>query len=498
MNNLLLRITSISKSISKKAWPFLISLKDMVLKRSYLWVILLLAFLTRIYDIGSIGISEQELKNIERTFTLDNPANFLNKDACTNLYYLLQNIWGKFLGYSIFNMRFLSILLSLLGLFVFFKFTEEWFNRKLAYIATFLLSVSSFHILISRNISHEILYPVIVITALYILTLAYRYKIWQYFFLSGVLFGLGFYASEITFVLVLVFIVSGFYFYSKNRQFLTTFIKGNAVLIFSTSMVSLPFLYSLFTGPSGFLSNFTYRPDILIDNTRNLVVSLVYATPQQYMYNIGTDKLFDPFILVTFIMGLIYIVMRIKRRKFYFLVTWLVILTLIIIFKSIFSLGNLIYIVPIMFIMSARIQTYVLDKWFKTFPFNKFARIIMVLGIGFMFALSISYNYRKVFLAWSKYPERKFAYNVEPTLVNLENDKLYMYKYQYEKSVVSSVMRVKNIDNILELTDLKNIKEGDRLNIVTSPEGAFQVKLDVKNVKWKEYIGKNIILLKGE
>lgn len=479
-------------------WPFLVNSKDLILKRSYLWAILLLAFLTRMYDIGGIGVSSQELKNIERIFSLNNPANFLNRDACTNLYYLLQNVWGRVFGYSTVNMRFLSVVLSLFGLFIFFKFTEEWFNRKLAYIATFLLSISSFHILVSRNISHEVLYPVIIITALHLLTLAYRYKMWQYFFLSGVLFGLGFYASEITFVLVFVFIISGLYFYSKNRKFLSTFIREKMFLVVSMTAVSSPFFYSFFVNPSGFLSNFTYRPDILLDNARNLVSSLVYGSPQQYMYNVGTDRVFDPFVVVTFILGLVYIAMRIKRRKFYFLITWLVILTAITIFKDTFSLGNFIYIAPILFIMSARIQAYVLDKWFKTFPFNRFARIVMVLGIGFMFALSLSYNYRKVFLAWSKYPERKFAYSTESTSVKLGNDKVYLYKSPYGKDVIFSVVKMSNKDSISGLTDLKDIKEGERPNIITSPEGAFGVKSDIKNVKWKEYKGQDIVLLKGE
>ncbi|MEK7447538.1 MAG: hypothetical protein AAB632_01960, partial [Patescibacteria group bacterium] len=310
--------------------------------------------------------------------------------------------------------------------------------------------------------------------------------------------GLGFYASEITFVLVLVFIISGIYFYSKNRKFFSSFIKQKAILVFSAGVISLPFFYSFFINPGKFLSNFTYKPDVLFDNTKKLISSLVYASPQQYMYNIGTDKVFDPFIEITFILGLIYIVMRIKRRKFYFLTTWLVILTVIIVFKNLFSLGNFIYIIPIMFIMLARIQTYVLDKWFKTFPFNKFARIIMVLGVGFMFALSLSYNYRKVFLAWTKYPERKFAYSTESTSVNLGNDKAYTYKSSYGKDVIASVINIDNKDNISELTDLNTIKEGDKPNIITSPEGSFAVKLNVKNVKWKEYKGKDIVLLKGE
>ncbi|MDO8507489.1 MAG: glycosyltransferase family 39 protein [bacterium] len=483
---------------AKSFWSLLVTIKDMFLKGSYLWVILLFAFLARMYRVGDLGVSGQELDNIKRILSMDSPMSFIGGNACTNLYYLLQNFWGKMFGYSILNMRMLSVLLSLLGIFIFFKFTEEWFNRKLAYIATFLFSISSFHILLSRSVSHEVLYPVIIFSALHFLTLAYRYRMWQYFLLSGVFLGLGFYSSEITFVLVLVFIVSGFYFYSKNRSFFTSFIKEKAVFIVSAGIVSLPFFYSVVTSPKEFLSNFTYKPDVLLDNARNLVSSIVYAAPQEYMFNIGTDRVFDPFILVTFLLGLIYIVMRIKRRKFYFLVTWFGILTLIIIFKSVFTLGSFIYIAPIIFIMSARIQLYVIDKWFKTFPFNKFARIIMVLGIGFLFSLSLSYNFQKVFLAWTKYPERKFTYNTSPTSDEITKNKVYLYNSKYNKDVLASVMRIKNKDSIFLLSDLKSIQKDEKPNIITSPGESFKVKSELKDISFKESKGQDIILLKGE
>lgn len=483
------------KKIPEAIWPLLITIKDIALKRSYLWVILLFAFLTRMYSIGDVGVSGQELKNVDRILNI--PGNFLNKEASTNLYYLLQNIWGKIFGYTVLNMRILSVLLGVLGLYVFFKFTEEWFNRRLAYIATFLLSISSFHILVSRNISHEVLYPVIIISALHLLTLAYRYKMWQYFLLSGMLLGLGFYASEISFILVLVFLLSGIYFYSKNRKFFTTFIREKAVLVFSAGIISLPFFYSFFINPGGFLSNFTYKPDVLLDNARNLILSVIYTAPQEFMYNIGTDKVFDPFVEITFILGLIYIAMRVKRRKFYFLITWLSLLTIIIVFKSVFSLGSFIYIIPIIFIMSARIQIYVIDKWFKTFPFNKFARIIMVLGIGFLFALSLSYNYKKVFLAWDKYPQRVFTYNVQPTTYDLKNEKAYLYKAEFSKDVVEAAVRIKN-DNISEVKDLNILKGKKKINIFTSPDLSFTVKSSLGDIHWKEYKGENVVLLKNE
>lgn len=481
----------------KGTWlKFFVDKKNLLLKSSYLWAILLFAFLARTYKIGSLGVNSQELGNIKRIFDMDSPVKWLNENASTNLYYVLQNIWGKIFGFSLLNMRLLSVLLSILGLFVFFKFTEEWFNRKLAYIATFLLSISSFHILVSRNVSHEVLYLVIVIGTLHLLTLAYRYKIWQYFLFAGALLGFGFYTSETTFVLAILLAVTGAYFYSKNKKIFTAFIKEKAIMISAAVIVSLPFFYSLSVNPSGFLSHFTYRPDVLLDNARSLAQSLVQLSPRGYMFSLGNDKVFDPFVVATFILGFVYIAAKIKRRKFYFLVVWLSALSFIIVFENVFSLGYFIYLVPVIFIMSARIQVYVLDKWFKTFPFNKFARIVMVLGVGFLFSLSLSYNFQKVFLAWDKSPERLFDYNDQ--LFKEKPEQVYLYKLDYPKEVMMAVVDVKNKDNIKELPDIESLEKNKSINIMTSPVESYGVKSKVEDAAFKEYKGKDIVLLMSQ
>ncbi|RJO61465.1 hypothetical protein C4544_03055 [candidate division WS5 bacterium] len=472
------------------------SLKNFFSRFSYLWIILLFAFLTRLYRIGSLGANREEMENIERIFSVGNSGEFLNKDISTNLYYALQNGWGRAFGFSLVNMRLLSVLLGILGLYVFYKFVEEWFNRRLAYISTFLISISSFHIFLSRNISHEVLYPVIIVTSLYVLTLAYRYKMWQYFVLAGALLGLGFYVSETTFVLAILFIISGIYFYTKNRKFFTSFVKEKALAILAALIVSLPFIYFMVLNPGVFLSNFTYRPDIILDNARKLVSSIFLSSPGNYMYTVDTDKIFDPFMGITFLLGLIFISLRIKRRKFYFLFAWLVFFALAICLDSTFSLGNIVYLLPVIFILSGRIQTYVLEKWFKTFPFNKFARVTMILGIGFLFALSLTYNYRKVFLAWDRYPDRKLAYNVEPASLNLDNEKAYLYGAGISKETASVILKIKK-ENLVEVAKLENIPKEKNLYIITSPNQVSSIKTSQKDVNWEELKGKDLNILKG-
>ncbi len=473
-------------------------LKVLLFKPSYLWVILVFAFLTRLYDIGSLGISAVELKNVDRVFLMSNPANFFNQDVSTNLYYFLQNIWGRFFGFSLTNMRIFSVFLGIFGLYIFFKFTEEWFNRRLAYIAAFLLSISSYYIFISRAISHEILYFSLVIFAFHTLTLAYRQKRKLYFVLSGLLFGIAFYASAITFTLAILLLISLIYFYRKNSLFFKSFIKEKILALSSGIIVAIPYLYVNIRNPNIFLSHFTLKPSLILYNINLFFSSLLFSAPRNYLYTLSTDRIFDPFVLLTFLAGLTYACLRIKRRKFYFIISWLAILTLIIFFEKDFTLASFIYILPIIFILSARIQTFVLEKWFKTFPFNKFARITMVLGIGFMFSLALTYNYQKVFIAWQKYPERQYVYNTKVASMSFGNNPIYLYKTGLTEQALESILKNGGNNKLIEIDSLKKIENPDKFILLTSPERLFEVKSKMKNKNLNSTYGADLALIKGE
>lgn len=486
------------KTIFLKLWDFANKEANKLRTKSYIWLILVFAFLERLYAIGSLGVSGAELKNIDRILSVSSPQSFFRADLSTGLYYALQYLWGRAVGFSVINMRFFSVMLSIVGLYFFFLFVREWFSKRSAYISTFLLSISSFDILISRAISHEILYMAIVFPALYLLTLAYRRKKLLYFMLAGALFGFLLYATEIAFTLAIVLGISAIYFYLKNEKFLTGFFKGKTVMAISAALVSAPFLIWIFANPYTFLGHFSLGPVQVADNARSLVLSVVYATPAQLMYNIGSSKLFDPYVEVTFLLGLTYAALKFKRRKFYFLLSWFLVLFLAGIIEKGPVLSGFTYLAPLIFIFSAVIQSHVLRKWFKTFPFNKFARLGMALGIGFFFALSLSLNYRKVFLAWDKYPERRLAYNAPVASVDLKNESIFIYKPDLSSADAYAIIKNGANNNISFTNNLSDIKTSQNFVILTSPQNVFAVKSKLSNIKFKEIDGQDVILLKGE
>lgn len=492
------KLSLLNKQNISDKFQKLISLnRGLVLSRSPIFIVLLFAVVVRFYKLGSLGVNKRELENIERILSFSDISSFIKGDASTGLYYFLQYLWGSLIGYSVFNMRVFSVIISILGIYVFYKFTEEWFSRRLAQIAAFLLSISSFHILMSRAISHEILYPVIILSALYFLTIAYRQKDRLYFIISGIFLGLSIYSSEITFALAAIFILAGAYFFYKNKKFLTSFILEKTVSIVVISVLAVPFFFFLATNGSAFFSNFTLSPVVLINNLYNFFSSLLYKTPFEIMYNIGNKRIFDPLILMTFIAGLAFAVYGVKRRKFYFLLIWLLGMSIMIAFLKDFSLANFIYIAPVVFILSALIQEYVFAKWFKTFPFNRLAGLTVIVGVGFFYAMSLSYNMEKVFLAWAKYPGRQDTYNIRPLKVDLEGEKAYLYNADISKKVASVVYGISDKESLTVLQSLDNIEKGEKTAIITSANSASEVR-DFFKGNASKYLGENIVLYEGE
>lgn len=468
-----------------------LTFEKLKIRYSFLPIIILLAIFYRIYKFSGTGATSLEIGNIERILSFGDISNFLNQEVTSNLYYFMQYLTGQGFGFSVVNMRIFSLIISILGIIVFYNFVKEWFSKRVAYISTFLLSISFYFLMLSRNISHEIFYFFILMFSLYFLTLAYRKKKKVHFALSGVLIGLNFYSSEITISLFLIFIASAAYFYYKNKKFITAYVRELSVAIIAFTVTMIPFLIAVFKKPGILVSQFTNSLAVVYDNLNGLVASMLVSSQKDFMYNVGQLALFDPYIILTFAVGLIYIFWKIKRRKYYFLIVWLIVSVAVILIRKNFSLGNIVGLIPLIFIMSSIIQGHVLSKWFSTFPFNRWARIVMTLGIGFFFALSLTYNFEKYFFAWMRYPERKLVYNFQPLTQEVEGP-VNLYRIDISPETVSILynkqIEVKVLKNEGELRSIKDE------NILTTVKGSSRVRT-IEGLE--EFRGLDLVLFKG-
>jgi 4-amino-4-deoxy-L-arabinose transferase-like glycosyltransferase len=69
-------------------------------------------------------------------------------------YIILLKIWISFFGIGAFATRILSVLLGIASIFLIYQLGKRLFNTSTALIASFLLSISSFHIYHSQQVKH--------------------------------------------------------------------------------------------------------------------------------------------------------------------------------------------------------------------------------------------------------------------------------------------------------------------------------------------------------
>lgn len=374
-----------------------------------------LAIYLRFWNLISIpgGFSTQE-EEVVKTVSSLSKGNLWLEDGYFNAAYIyIAYLWGKLFDLTVLNLRYLSALIGSITVIVSYFFISRWFSQKIAIFMTLLFAVSSFHISISRIILPEILLPLILLTLFLTLTYAYRENNVWLFGLAGFLTGLGFYTSPAFLFLPLIFIFSGLYFYKRNKKFITSYYQELLVSFVGFLAVIIPYVVSLAKNPKPYFEyyNFSISFESLAVNISQIPSMLFFKGPQNYLYNIGTEPLLDPFIFVTSTAGLFFAIMAIKRRKYLFIVLWLIFLSVYASLKPNLTGTDLLGLLPVVYTLSALIIDYVLDRWFETFPKNQKARLFAIGLISIFFALSMMYNYDKYFVAYKHSSEVELEFS---------------------------------------------------------------------------------------
>lgn len=386
--------------------------------------IFIVAFVLRVWDISNVpgGFSARELSTVEAIKNISGNNLLMEGSIYSALYVYLGYLWTRLFGLNVESLRILSALIGGATIVLSYVFISKWFSRKIAIFTALLFGISSFHITVSRLIVPEITLPLVVLSLFVTLTYAYRTKNIWLFGISGFLAGLGFYTSP-AFILVLVlFAISGIYFFTKNKKFFTSY-RIEVISFFAGFFsIMIPYLVSFVSDPYGHLSYYVIPSSFsqALMNISEVPYILFARAPVSFFENIGGEPLVDPLIFITSVFGFFFAIMAIKRRKYFFLIFWLLIFFTYAVFKESVNTLDLLGILPVLYALSALIIDYILDRWFETFPLNKRARIFAVGLISIFFALSMLYNFDKYFVAYrhSEEVHEEFSFPAPITLKN--------------------------------------------------------------------------------
>jgi len=236
------------------------------------WVIILciiaIAIFFRFYqlDLTPPGLWPDEAANgVDALKALDNhdfkifyPANNGREGSFINLQALSIYLFGA----TPLSLRLVSAIMGVLTVIGLYFLARELFNRRIAYMASFFLAISFWHVSFSRIGFRAIMLPLILVWAFYFLWRGLRSGRFNEFLMAGVIGGLGFYTyfSFRIAPLIVLAVFANHWLYLK-KDFLRAkyeyarnqLLRGFALLMLTVIIISLPLGVYFYTHQRDFL-----------------------------------------------------------------------------------------------------------------------------------------------------------------------------------------------------------------------------------------------------
>lgn len=235
--------------------------------------ILAIAAFFRLYDLSSVppGLYPDEAMNgnnalvsletapLAGEFKLFYPDN----NGREGLFINIQAIFINFLGNEAWVLRLVSAIFGILTVWGLYLLAKELFDKNIAYLSSFLLAISFWHVNFSRIGFRAIMLPFILVFGFYFLWRGLKHGHLKDFILSGLFWGLGFhsYISYRVAPLIVVAVLLNYWSYLKKDFSLSKYeharqqlFRGIVVMFGCAAIVFLPLLLFFFANQELFLS----------------------------------------------------------------------------------------------------------------------------------------------------------------------------------------------------------------------------------------------------
>ena len=254
------------------------------------------------------------------------PVFFEANNGREALFFYLVALLSRFLGLSHMTMKLTSALIGIATILLIYLLARELANREVGLYAAFLLSISKWHIIISRLGYRASLVPALTIMLMYFLVRGLRRGTLLDYGLAGVSLGLGMYTYK-SFPAAVPAALSCLVFYSLLRRDKRP-LAGAVVMLLLAAIVYAPMgLYAVQHWgvymhreklQVGFLQD-VYREKGLtalqgyLINLRKTALMFNFTADPIELYNVPLERFFDKLSAILLILGSGYILVRWKR-----------------------------------------------------------------------------------------------------------------------------------------------------------------------------------------
>jgi uncharacterized membrane protein len=186
----------------------------------YIHLILLLGLILRLHNILNRDFwYDEAFTGIAVKSNFWDMIRITINDVHPPLYYVLLKVFSSFFNYSVFGIRFFSLIFGLLGIWAVYLFTKELFNKKAALFASLITAVSPFAIQYSQEGRMYSMFSFLVVLSAYFLIKGLKSDGYRYYILWGIFWGLSLltHYMGIIFGLLFYFIFILYNFFYKNN-----------------------------------------------------------------------------------------------------------------------------------------------------------------------------------------------------------------------------------------------------------------------------------------
>ncbi|PIZ64598.1 hypothetical protein COY15_04810 [Candidatus Roizmanbacteria bacterium CG_4_10_14_0_2_um_filter_39_12] len=422
-------------------------------------IILILAIGVRIYNIDQIpaGIFIDEA-----TASLE-AINILQGNQASpfatgwyetpNGYFYYMALIFKLFGVNQMTLKIISIIPAILTIPAVYLLARLMFGSFVGLSAMFFMAISRWHMTMSRWGWNEVMPPLFQTLGLYFLLGAFRRQSAILYILSGIIHGLVLYtylSSRLVVITVFLFIIIflGQIFF-KNRALFLQCTKGILLFFIAWLITVMPLGMTYLTDPFTFINR---TGEVSIFNEVRITKSLkpIINNAVDHLkffhekgdgngrHNLPNEPMLDPVTGTLFVLGFAYGIFRLKDKRFFLLVLWL----MIALAGGILSSRNespqayrTLTAVPAVTIFAAVSAALLFNQLKKLSIFRK-KMSKFILMIGFLVFVSIAgvWEIRTYFLCQAINPSVQLSYSFMETKIARE---IFDSGKQYEQIYLS-------------------------------------------------------------
>lgn len=192
------------------------------IEKYYIYLILALGFVLRLRNILNRDFwYDEAFTGVTVKSDFWEMIRITINDVHPPLYYILLKWFSYFFSYSVFGIRFFSVIFGILGIWAIYLFTKELFNNKAALFASLIATVSPFAVQYSQEGRMYSMLSFFIVMGAYFLLKGMKTKDYKYYIFWGIFMGFSFLTHYMGVIFgafyYFVYIIYNFYYKKTGR-----------------------------------------------------------------------------------------------------------------------------------------------------------------------------------------------------------------------------------------------------------------------------------------